>query len=351
MNIQAMMDPLVLERFAVGLGCVEISLAAIVITLLLLSKGARRRKMKYADAAIERWLPVFDQLLRTDGNLPVLKLRKNEHVELLVKYWNRLFELGLPATRSKLIAFAEANKFDQLSRRYVSSFSDEVKILGLVTLGNMGSIDAYNVVQRYSTSNKEHLSIIACRTLLMIDGERSAKAVLNRALAQNWPKKKAAEVFRLVLPYVWEEPSLAVINSGSIDDIELMLSYLEGVNLDALRDPVRELLQNSANTTIIIAGIRFLGGLQNPADRELYTDLLAHESWIVRLRALHALKAVVQLEDKQYLLPMLKDSNSWVRHRSSQLLVSDPTFERHGESQQHLVAVQGSLDAAAFPKG
>ena len=337
-----------LRAFALGMSAFETGLAIVLILFLVVFKLIRQVRTENREALLASWLPVMHRAL-ANGEINYLPLKHSRKI-LLLDFWNRMFDSSRPQEREVLRQFADKNDLPALAASLLKSRSRGEKLLGLRSLGNIGDRAYYDQVLPFSRSEKDYLALTATRALLMMEPDRAAEGLLEKALERQWPRKIVAELVRLTEARLWQDSASRILQRGNPEDINSLLHFIEGIDLPGIRDDVYTYYRaNDESQPSVLAVLRYLGSVGHPGDKPLFTSLIAHPDWVVQVRAIQSLGPLA--DDKSLLEPYLNDENWWVRYRAAKVLAELPVFDmEHALTTAESPLAQEALRLAIFEK-
>ncbi|KJH79751.1 MULTISPECIES: HEAT repeat domain-containing protein [Pseudomonadaceae] len=305
---------------AVGLGGLT---SLVMLQVLLLGEVARRRSAR-RQSFNEQWRPFF-ALCSLGDELPepVPALPRNRQLWFLLQ-WNRT-QLQLRGTaRERMNRALVALDMDRhalgLLRGRVRS-----KLIGLTCLRHLADPAHWEAVQSLLMNRNAIVSLTAAQTLIAMDAPRAMQLILPAAVARSdWALPRLASLCQQAGEQAVTLPLLIAL-AGSEDPRRERL-----VGLLVYGDPrhaapwARARLEEDAAPEQLQVALRCLCELGDPRDRARLLRALQHSHAEVRLEALRALHNQARSDDNALFMPLLSDSNWWVRQAAADSLAALP---------------------------
>jgi HEAT repeat protein len=314
--------PLALQ-VAVALGAVAL-LVTLGLTLQVLAMRAWAVRERAAREAITaRWRPLLLAAAAGDA-VPPPPLARHERSAVML-LWNRMQDGLRGRSHDDLNAFAQRMGLDALARRYAARRGGARRLIGLRTLGHLGSPDDWPRLAALLDDPRSQVSLAAARALLRVDAARAAGPVIDQFLARtDWPVPRLGTLLR--------EAGADAIGSALADRLldsppalQVRLLPLARVTEAPGRGSVIEaVLARATDPAVLSATLQQVHG---PGSLRRVRELCAHADWQVRSYAALALGRLADLAERPRLTAMLGDREWWVRYRAAQALLGLPGMD------------------------
>ncbi|HEX4895464.1 MAG TPA: HEAT repeat domain-containing protein [Solimonas sp.] len=291
---------------------------------LLLVIGAlhwRRRWRDHRTELIEaRWRPLLLQSL--DGALPEFPPLPARHRLTVLWLWSRMAEWLEDSARTGLVRAARRLRLDRAARELLTDGDLRERLLAAVILGNMRDLGSWDELVAAVDEWHATLSMAAARALLRTDPRRALPVVLDAGLRRGeWPIGMLLAMLREVGPRLVTPPLCERLRTVEGTRLRRLLSLLPIAEQAKVRPVLLARLDASEDPEFIAGALRHLG---EPEDAERLRRYCEHPSWVVRVRAIHALARLARDQDLPLFARRLDDAQWWVRLRAAESLLDHP---------------------------
>lgn len=295
---------------------VTVGLTLQVLAMRAWAVGERRAR----EATVARWRPL---LLAAAAGEPVqpLPLARHERGAVML-LWNRLQDGLRGRSHDDLNAFAVTLGLGTLARHYASRRGGGQRLIGLRTLGHLGSPDDWERMLALLDDPRSQVSLAAARALLRVDAQRAAGPVIDQFLARSdWPVPRLGTLLR--------EAGADAIGLALADRLldrppfeQVRLLPLARVTEAPGRGSVIEAVLSRATEPAVLSAT--LQQVHGPGSLRRVRELCGHADWQVRSYAALALGRLGSQAERPQLTRMLGDREWWVRYRAAQALLGLP---------------------------
>jgi HEAT repeat protein len=279
------------------------------------------RRLARERALAATWNPLFAECAeRVPERLPALAARDAPGFLLL---WCRAQESVRGESQARLVELARRAGADHLAHRLLRSRDERHQILSLIALGHLRDRAITELLVMLIPAAPSVISLVAAQALLRIDAERALPLLLHAAARrEDWALARVVSMLKECDPamvgdvlVVALRAELRVARPGP--GLSRLLRLQSAAREETLRPAVLEALQDSDDPEVLAAA---LGALWHPQDLLHARRLAAHDDWVVRIAAAHALGRLGGRDEVPLLAGMLPDPNWWVRYRAAQAL-------------------------------
>lgn len=304
-----------------------IGIAAVGLTLLLALmmvylRIALNKRVQEERSFLAVWRPLLLSSLHSSvsATLPMLAVRDRIY---FLKLWNNMMRTASGEAADNLISIAYAVGCDYFSRRMLRYGNRVECLLATLALGHMRDHASWDLLVTQTLAVDNVTSSYAFHSLVQIDAEATAQQLIPLLLArEDWPIAHVAAILQsahsaFLLPLLEA--------TAEIKSVHLVrtLRLIEALHLAVPQSTVLRLLDKRNEIETIIAALRITNdaGLLNPT-----RTYLSHADWRVRVQAAKVLGRIGEHADVNRLIPLLADTEWWVRYRAAQALVGMPFF-------------------------
>lgn len=219
------------------------------------------------------------------------------------------------------------------------------KLVALATIGYIREVEALPQILALLDDRLGDISLAAYRALVLIhplETDRLARAI---AVREDWRSTSVEQLLQELGP---DLISSAMVNAADdADDAQLiaLLRYFPLCDPAICGETLRAILGRLEEPNVLAAALRAAAALADPRNGPLIRALLAHAAPFVRVAAIGALRPICGDDDRQILIEMLGDRDSWVRYRAAQTIVEFFTHEDHAGDVQRELADRFARDA------
>jgi hypothetical protein len=307
-------------RVALALGAIAL-VVTLGLTLQVLGMRALAVRGRRAhDATVARWRPLLLAAAAGEAVRPLPLLRRERDAVMLL--WNRLQDGLRGRSHDDLNSFAAALGLGTLARRHAAGRGGGKRLIGLRTLGHLGSPDDWDRMLALLADPRSQVSLAAARALLRVDAKRAAGPVIDEFLARSdWPVPRLGTLLR--------EAGADAVGWALADRLldrppseQVRLLPLARVTEAPGRGSVIEaVLARASEPAVLSAALQQVHG---PGSLRRVIELCAHTDWQVRSYAALALGRLGDAGERARLVKMLGDREWWVRYRAAQALLGLP---------------------------
>jgi HEAT repeat protein len=291
----------------------------------LLLRERRRRKL------LAVWQPILVNAVDiATSDLP--RLSRRDLPEFLI-LWNHLQESLLDESKDHLNQIGEALSIQKSALRVLRRGNLRERLLAIVTLGQLRERAAWDQLLMIAQEEGALLSVVAARALVMIDATKAVPELIPLLLRRaDWPASRVANMLQIAgadvisdqianaaLKSAHEESKRNANGGGkpATNDSARLVRYLElAYNIAAL-PAARTIVELSQDPEVLAACLRLLNSGE---DLSVVRECLSHEDLCVRVQAAAALGRIGEANDEELLVPLLSDTEWWVRYRAAQSL-------------------------------
>jgi HEAT repeat protein len=291
----------------------------------LLLREKRRKKF------LAVWQPILVNAVDiATSDLPRLAGRDLPEFLLL---WNHLQESLLDESKDHLNQIGKALTIERAALRLLRRGNLRERLLAIVTLGQLHERPAWDQLLTIAQREGALLSVVAARALVMIDPTKAVPELIPLLMARaDWPASRVATMLRIAgadvisdqianaaLKSALEESAQAGNGDGkrATNDPAQMVRYLELAYNVAALPAARTIVELSHDPEVLAACLRLL---RSAEDLPVVRECLSHEDFRVRVQAAAALGRIGEASDEELLVPLLLDTEWWVRYRAAQAL-------------------------------
>lgn len=311
--------PLALQ-LALALGAIAL-LVTVGFTLQVLGMRAYAVRDRAArEATIARWRPLMLAAAAGDASeLPPLKARERRAVMLL---WNRLQDGLRGRSHDDLNALAARMGLATIARRYAARRGGARRLIGLRTLGHLGSPDDWARMLALLDDPRSQVSLAAARALLRVDAARAAGPVIDQYLARtDWPVPRVGTLLREAGADAIGTALADRLLDGSPADQVRLLPLARVTEAPGRGSVIEAVLARAGEPAVLSATLQQVHG---PGSLRRVRELCDHPDWQVRSYAALALGRLADAGERPRLTRMLADREWWVRYRAAQALLGMP---------------------------
>jgi HEAT repeat protein len=307
------------------------ALALLLLVVVLLMRGTlvlrQRRRKKF----IAVWQPILVNAVDiATSDLPRLARRDLPEFLLL---WNHLQESLLDESKDHLNQIGIALGIQRAALRLLRRGNLRERLLAIVTLGQLRERAAWDQLLTIAQREGALLSVAAARALVMIDPTKAVPELIPLLMARaDWPAARVANMLQTAgADVISDQIANAALKSAlaesartgngggqhAANDPARLIRYLElAYNVSAL-PATRKIIELSHDPEVLAACLRLLNSAE---DLPVVRECLSHENSGVRVQAATALGRLGEDDDEERLVPLLSDTEWWVRYRAAQAL-------------------------------
>jgi HEAT repeat protein len=312
------------------------ALTLLMLIVVLLMRGALVVRERRRQRFLAVWQPILAKAVDiATTDLP--QLRRRDLPEFLF-LWNHLQESLLDEAKDHLNQIGKALNIQHAALRLLRRGNLRERLLAIVTLGQLRELAAWDELLAIAHREGVLLSVAAARALVMIDPPGAVPQLIPLLMTRaDWPASRVANVLQTAgadvisdqiasaaLKSALAERSEPASGEGQRNDPARLVRYLELVyNVSAL-PAARTIAELSHDPEVLAASLRLL---KSSEDLPVVRNCLSHEDFRVRVQAAAALGSIGEDDDERLLVPLLSDTEWWVRYRAAQSLARLPHMQ------------------------
>lgn len=286
----------------------------LVIEWLLVLRGRREKKFMTV------WEPILSlSTVETVEKLPVLQSKNRVFFLVLWNHYQQSLKGEPKENLNKLVRHIGLNS---KILRDLRSFSTHKKLLAIMTVGHLREERAWDYLIKLSHSRNIPLSLMAARALLLIDLDKGLPQFMNLLIERcDWSPALVGSVLKEAGADAISSPLAAAALNAPEKMVARLVEYFSIAHQEKVSFAIHQILSDSQDPETIAACLRVLS---DPNDLETARYYLKHPAWFVRVQAANFIGRYGCQEDQNVLIPLLSDSEWWVRYKSSVALASLP---------------------------
>lgn len=317
---------------------VGVAVLLVSAALVLAVVGIRARvvmKQRRLRTLQETWIPLFQQC--REGTIAGFPVPTRRQLPIIFELWISQQHQASRPERERLNTLARTMGLDRAALAWLEGIGPRKRLLAVVSLGYLKSQIAWNPLSRLAAEEDPLQSMTAAWALVQIDPFHSVDLLVPLLEKRDdWSHVRVAGTFREAGAGFFEPRLSDAILRASPSNASRLLKILMAIHPDRTPSIVRTILKSTPHPEI--AGV-CLGALRHTEDSDLARSNLEHPEWHVRVQAASALGRIGSPDDVGSLVPLLTDSEWWVRYRAAQaiasLIPSDPERLRRIEETQN----------------
>lgn len=300
---------------------ITLVLALLLIFAAIYLRMTLNRRVQQERDFLAVWRPLM--LSSLDSSIPadLPPLASSERMYFL-NLWNSLMRSATGDASSNLTSIAFAVGCDRFSRRMLRHGSRAECLLATIALGYLRDHSARDALVTQTMAADSITSLHAFHALVRIDADTVASELTPLMLARDdWPVAQVAAILQ-TSQSAFMMPLLEATAETRATHLARTLRLIEALHLTLPHATIAALLQQENTETVI-------GALRITNDVGLLTLIrqhLQHADWRVRLQSARALGRIGEYNDVNRLVPLLADSEWWVRYRAAEALVGMSFF-------------------------
>ena len=311
-----------------------VTAAGVVIGLLYLLVviqlfRARRRnsaRTRREDRIERQWLPI---LVADSADVPdaLPPLDRRDLIPFLT-LWNQLQESFTGDITGRLNEIARRAGVDVKARQMLDRRSLPQRLLAVSTLGHLGDRldhDSWNALVQLTADRDGLLSLAAARALTRIDAASAMPVILpHLSERDDWSRNYVLAMLTDLGAEVVSKPLTEAALRVPADRAQRLLQYFSVAQVADAAPVLRALIAQTSDVECLAACLKVFADVD---DLDTVREYLHHGSWQVRVQAVNVLGRLGAAHDYALLLPLLSDSEWWVRYRAAKALCSLPGIE------------------------
>jgi hypothetical protein len=279
----------------------------IIIRSIIMIQDKRTEKFRSV------WRSVITEcIFEAPDTLPYLPRSYMRH---FVIEWNLFYGSLRGDSHDHLLELAKRVHTDKFALRCLVARQPKIRILGVITLGNMRVEKAWGLLASLARTSDVVISLSSVRALLQIDSERAMNDIFDLFLTrQDWPMHNVVQLLKdvdqhLIIPRMKKQLLTTDENRQA-----KLLQYLDALHCRDLIPELKQLLAADPDGRIIGLCLQLI---YEPEGRDLALRYIDYFRWHVRVHAASALGRVGMPEDVDTLTALLEDKEWWVRYRAA----------------------------------
>lgn len=318
-------------------------LAMGLMVLLLVFRIRAIARRRHTTALVSRWRAVFTGTLQT-APIPVSR----GDAFTVLSLWNdfqRVRSSEQRVSSSSLTEVALAQNLPTLALRMLERGDAGDRIVSLTFLGYLRSATAEPQVRALLTDPIGEVALAAFRALLFIDRSAIKSFVFTIARRDDWPLSSVEQILQELGP-VRISRSFAVASKDATDEQLLrLLPFFTSCEAPVAHAALCDLLAYRTAPAVLAGTLRALTPIVLAEDRTIVRPFLLHPIAYVRIAAIAAITPICEANDRDTLLQLLGDADSWVRYRAARALLDHFTRDGEASDLQRQIADRYAQDA------
>jgi HEAT repeat protein len=329
-------DALIRTAFWTGITAIVLTVLLVGIVIVLRLAGIRQQRQRRK--IIRRWRPVLmaaigkperKQAGTTADPAPTVaeripSLPRADRLFFL-EYWNQVYDTASDEGRAKLVDLLRKLGLEPVVQKLAESDYLWRQLLGLQTLGRIGT--GVERLIHYTKSEDNVVSLTAARALIQADPKRAVPVIMPLIRSRkDWAEPRVAEM--LIEAGDTGTPLAALFDGATPEQQVRLIRYAGATRSPEALAAVRRYLQRwekDRDHTIVYPGlIAGIEALRDPEDHALVVSYLSHPDWRVREAAATSLGRIAAAGDEKRLGVLLHDEHWWVRYRAAQAIAYVP---------------------------
>ena len=295
----------------------------VVVTQIFFARLRNRIQTRQQDRIERLWLPI---LLAETAEVPsTLPAIGSGDVLPFLTLWNQLQESFIGDITHRLNEVARRVGMDDHARRMLEQRSLRGRLLAVSTLGHLrdrNDPESWNALVRLTSDPDDLLSLAAARALTRIDAASALPVILPPiSEREDWSRNYVLAMLMDLGADVVSRPLTEAALHVPIERAQRLVQYFSAAQVGDAVPAVRAIINRSRNVECLAACLRVFADVD---DLDTVREYLRHPSWQVRVQAVNVLARLGDSADYAVLLPLLSDSEWWVRYRAAKALCSLP---------------------------
>lgn len=299
-----------------------------IVAVRLGAAAALRR-----ERALEQvWESCFFAAALGDAPPPPPRLARRDRIRVL-KIWCRIGDQVIGESRERLAALGIAIGLDRVAGRIlapplvVMRMPSSVELLLAIRAAERMRLHRHwQRLTRLVAAGPAPLDRVAARALVALDARRAAHAIIPALIRQGrWARHLVEDLVEAGAADALDAYA-ALLGTVAEDVIPGLALLLDRCN-DARAVPaVRARLSDPAtqDADAVAALLNTLGEIGGATERRLVRAFIAHDSWVVRMRAAQALGQCGDDADADILEILLGDANWYTRYHAARAMLRLP---------------------------
>lgn len=298
----------------------------VVITQIVVARRRNTIRTRQQQRLESLWLPI---LVAETAEVPDVlpPLHPGDAIQFLT-LWNQLQESFTGDITRRLNEVARRAGADVQARRMLEQRNLRGRLLAVSTIGHLGDRDdheSWNALVRLTSDNDGLLSLAAARALTRIDATAALPVILPHIAERNdWSRNYVLAMLMDLGADVVSKPLTEAALQVPTEHAHRLIQYFSVAQVADAVPVVRAIIGRAKSVECLAACLRVFADVD---DLDTVREYLYHRSWQVRVQAVNVLARLGAPTDFRVLLPLLSDSEWWVRYRAAKALCSLPGVE------------------------
>lgn len=299
-----------LMKIVIGL-TIAVFFQVIILRALLIFREYRKRNF------INLWRPILmESVALVPDDLPHLN---QKFIQDFVTEWNSLYEKLGGVSHNNLIEIAKRLNVHRSALVMLISPHPRIQLTGIITLGNVKAIGAWDILSSMARSEHTILSMAAYRALILINSNRALDELLPTLLKrQDWPPSLVARILKDTDTFKVCSLIESTYKSANEDQLENLIQYINALKCMCSHEVFREILSDESHSDQVIS--LCLAELSDPVSIVHARNYAKSSKWRIRAHAATALGNIGTQEDVTLLVSMTSDDQWLVRYRAAQAI-------------------------------
>lgn len=318
-------DGFVVVMFWSAAGIFALAMGLMVLLLLTRIRAiARRRRTQYL---VNFWREVF-----TGAKRPRAGRVTPRDAFTVLSLWNdfhRVRDEGAPGVRpERLREVARRYGLDLAAERLLARGDAGDRLVALTFMSYAPAPASVERVIACASSELGELSLAAQRALVAMNPAYMAAFAHAIAGRDDYRASSVEKSIAAIGPAIATAPITALAVADDPPAAMRLLRFFPLLETEPARRAIRRILERDPGPDLAAAALRALAPFVQPEDGEIVRRFLTAGPPFVRIAAVGALQPICETSDRDALLKLLADRDSWVRYRAAQVLVE--RFTREG---------------------
>lgn len=306
---------------ATGLVVALLYIAVVIDLFLVRFRNAVRKR--HQERIERRWLPIFAAASeQVPEHIPPVPARDLRAFMIL---WNQLQESFVGDMKQRLNQIARLAGIDAAATQMLQKSALRGRLLAVSTLGHLADRGTWDALVNLTGHADGRLSMAAARSLTRIDATAALPVILPCVAARtDWSRNYVLSMFSELGADIVSKPLTEAALKVPEGRAHRLVQYFSVAHVADVVPVVRAIIARTDNVDCVAACLRVFADVE---ELDTVRGCLGHPSWQVRVQAVNVLGRLGSTEDYDALLPLLSDSEWWVRYRTAKALCSLPGIE------------------------
>jgi hypothetical protein len=315
-------DPFI--RFASSVAAAAVGITVVLIVYICVLRGLRILEERRRQRFLDRWRPLVYEAM-TGGAVSWPALARGEQ-ETFLWFWNQLHETVRGDAKLALSRCGGEIGLDAMALKFLRSGRVARRLLGIVTLGNLGMAKFWDSLLPIVDDPHVPVSLAAVQALMRIDADRATPELMPRfAKREDWPATRVHSML-IDVDHMTVTTAIDAVLPGSDDAAAMrLIEFAAAGDAIALQPAMVNRLKRSQTPPLWANVLRHL---HDPDHLEIVRESCEHPVWFVRVQAVNALGRMCGTGDVDRLIALLVDPEWWVRFRAAEALLKLPFLKR-----------------------